>query len=69
MNAIRTTYEDLPELVKMPKDFVHRKAEIIIIIEDKLRKNKKSLREFFGIIPDFPERFSQGGYEERESLH
>jgi hypothetical protein len=68
MNAIRTIYEDLPELVKMPKDFVHRKAEIIIILEDKVRVKRKSLSEFFGIIPDFPERFSQGGYEERESL-
>jgi hypothetical protein len=68
MNAIRTIYEDLPELVKMPKDFVHRKAEIIIILEDKVRGKKKSLSEFFGIIPDFPERFNQGGYEERESL-
>ncbi len=68
MNAIKTTYEDLPELVKMPKDFVHRKAEIIIILENDLKRNNKSLKEFFGLIPDFPERFPQGGYEERESL-
>jgi hypothetical protein len=28
----------------------------------------KTLKDFYGIIPDFPERFPQGEYEKRDEL-
>lgn len=31
-------------------------------------KSEKNLKDFFGSIPDFPERLPQGEYEEREIL-
>jgi hypothetical protein len=69
MKAIKTIYNDLPETITIPKEFVHKKAEIIIIIEDNIKRNNKSkLVDFFGTIPDFPDRQVQGDYEERECL-
>ena len=69
MNAIKTMYEDIPEINKIPEEFVHKKGEIIIIIDEQFtHENRKKLTDFYGTIPDFPERFSQGNYEERESL-
>ena len=66
MNAIKTHYDDLPETIKIPDEFVHKKGEIIIIIDEDIQnKKKKKLSDFFGSIPDFPERFSQGEYEDR----
>jgi hypothetical protein len=47
----------------------HKKGEITIIVEDEQEiKPKKSLKDFYGAIPDFPERKFQGEYEERETL-
>ena len=69
MKAIKTIYDDLPETITIPKEFVHKKAEIIIIIEDSVKKyTKNKLVDFFGTIPDFPDRQLQGDYEERDSL-
>lgn len=69
MKAIKTSYDDLPETITIPREFVHKKAEIIIIIEDSVsKKSKNKLLDFFGSIPDFPDRKSQGDYEERNSL-
>ena len=46
-----------------------QKGEIIIIIDEQFtHENRKKLTDFYGTIPDFPERVSQGNYEERESL-
>jgi hypothetical protein len=69
MKAIKTTYDDLPETIIIPKEFVHKKAEIIIIVEDSAKKyTKNKLVDFFGTIPDFPDRQLQGDFEERDSL-
>ena len=69
MNAIKTIYNDLPKTIKIPKDFIHKKGEIIIILDDNIKKDKKNkISSFFGAIPDFSKRFSQGSYEEREAL-
>ncbi|OGU42582.1 MAG: hypothetical protein A2X61_17135 [Ignavibacteria bacterium GWB2_35_12] len=67
MNVVKTIYEDLPETVKIPKEFIHKKAEMILLIDDKSsQKNEKKLSDFFGSIPDFPERDEQGNFEIRE---
>ncbi|MCI0512721.1 hypothetical protein L0128_05875 [candidate division KSB1 bacterium] len=69
MNATKTVYQALPETILIPKEFVHRKGEIIILIEDDIQLPKpKFLKDFFGILPDFPERADQGEYESREIL-
>ena len=67
---MRTTYEDLPETVTLniPKSLVHKRAEIIILTEEIGTATSKPLREFFGTIPDFPERGSQGEFEKRPEL-
>ncbi len=61
MNAIKTYYDDLPEIITIPKELAHRKAELIIIFEDDIPQNNVlRLKDFFGAIPDFPERSPQG---------
>ena len=69
MNAVKQLYNDIPETIRIPKEFIHQKGEIIIMMDDSLQlKSEKKLKDFFGSIPDFPERSSQGEYEERENL-
>lgn len=70
MEAIKQTFDDLPEqvIINIPQNLVHRKAEVIIITEDSKSETKKSIVSFFGSIPDFPDRGSQGDFENRESL-
>ncbi len=69
MEAIKTTYNDLPEMIMIPQKFVHKKGEIIFIIDDSVSRDKNTdLIQCYGTIPDFPERRTQGKYEERDSL-
>ncbi|MDP2983796.1 MAG: hypothetical protein Q8O92_10765 [Candidatus Latescibacter sp.] len=62
MQTIKTYYEDLPETISIPREFIHKKAKIIIIMEEDSLKNTKRLVDIFGILPDFPDRFPQGDY-------
>ena len=66
MQAIKTVYEDLPETILIPKEFVHKKGEITIIMEEIAPNDTKRLVDFSGILPDFPDRFPQGTFEPRE---
>jgi len=69
MNAVKQSYTDIPETISIPKEFIHQKGEIIIMMDEPSQlKSEKNLKDFFGSIPDFPERFPQGEYEERENL-
>lgn len=69
MNAIKKTFDEIPETVNVPEEFVSKKGEIIFIIEDELQAvNKKTLKDFYGAIHDFPERAFQGDFEHREEL-
>ena len=69
MNAVKQLYNDMPETISIPKEFIHQKGEIIIMMDEPSQlKSEKNLRDFFGFIPDFPERLPQGEYEEREIL-
>jgi hypothetical protein len=69
MNAVKKIYQNTPETIKVPKEFINKKTEIIFIIEDEENKiDEKTLSDFYGSIPDFPERDSQGEFEKREEL-
>ena len=69
MQAIKTVYNDIPEQITIPKEFTHKKGEIIIIIDDTaMITGKSNLQEFYGSIPDFPERGIQGDFSERDLL-
>ncbi len=70
MNALRTTYDDLPETVTLniPKEMAHRRGEIIVIVDEIPVDQRKELLDFFGSIPDFPDRGDQGEPDNRESL-
>ncbi len=69
MNATTTIFDNIPETITIPKEFVHKKGEIIIIVNENISDvPKKSIKNFFGILPDFPERFSQGNFENRDFL-
>lgn len=69
MNAIKKIYNKLPETINVPEEFIHKKGEIIFIMDDELQLIKnKTVKDFHGAIPDFPERSSQGNYEKRAEL-
>ena len=68
MNSIKTTYNKLPETISIPKEFIHKQGEIIIILADEHISQKKLLKDFYGSLPDFPIRSNQGNYEERDPL-
>ena len=69
MNAVKTLYKELPENITVPKEFVNKRAELIILIEDvKQTKKRRRLTDFSGAIPDFPDRYPQGKHGNRERL-
>ncbi len=68
MEAIKKYYDDLPEKILIPKNFVHKKGKIIIILDDDKTLKNNGLKDFFGSIADFPDRDEQGNYEERVKI-
>jgi len=68
MNTVKKIYENMPEIINVPKEFIHKKGEVIIIVEDDVPKKTLFIKDFYGFIPDFPERASQGTYDERMAL-
>jgi hypothetical protein len=68
METIRQSYEHLPETltIQIPKEMVNKKGEVHIF--STLAESNKigNLADFFGILPDFPDRYPQGDYEKRE---
>jgi len=72
MNTLRQRYEDMPETIKVPRQFIHKKGEIIILTDSESKEavagTARRLIDFYGTIPDFPERFPQGQYEKRDEL-
>jgi hypothetical protein len=54
---IKKTYNKIPETINVPNEFINKKGEIIFIVEDEDQHFKdKTLRDFYGSIPDFPEK-------------
>lgn len=69
MNAIKQEFNEIPETISVPKEFIHKKGEIIFIVEDDVeQKRTKTLKDFYGAIPDFPERSPQGDFDKRDAL-
>jgi hypothetical protein len=69
MQAIKTFYEDIPEHITIPKEFTHKKGEVIIIIEENVvTVENNKIKEFYGSIPAFPEREKLGDFTERDTL-
>ena len=68
MNATTTFFNNIPETLTIPKEFVHKKGKIIIVKENKPNIPKKSIKNFYGVLSDFPERFSQSEFEKRDLL-
>lgn len=74
MDAIRRIYETVPDTISVPPELRHRRVEVIILPLDEEHTESKSVKdsrdsaEFFGALPDFPERGSQGEYETRDYL-
>jgi hypothetical protein len=58
MQAIKTVFEAIPETIEIPPEMVHRRGEIIIIVDDDV--STAAIRTFYGSLPDFPERAPQG---------
>jgi len=49
--------------------YIGKDAEIIVLIEENsISRDNKTLKDFYGSIPDFPEREPQGDFEKRESI-
>ncbi len=68
VNAIKTTYDSLPERITVPRQYVHKRAEVIILLDDDVVENSPSLSDFFGSLPGFPDREPQGAFEVRDEL-
>ena len=71
MQFVRQIYDDLPENITIPNDLIHTKAEVIILpLETKTQDSQTDLdiADFFGAIPDFPERAEQEQISARDEL-
>jgi hypothetical protein len=75
MQPIRQIVEDAPDAIPVPPELRHQRVEIIFWPLEKPEPERDAkgwpvgfFEETFGSIPDFPERESQGEYEEREPL-
>lgn len=75
MYPVRQIIEDAPETVVVPQELRHQRVEIIFWPLEKPEPERDAngwpvgfFEQTFGSIPDFPERESQGEYEERDFL-
>ena len=69
MEALRTIYDEIPDVIEIPKNIRHKRAEVIIItLENDEKIEKTPIDKLYGIIPDFPERFEQGNFQNRDEL-
>lgn len=79
MIAIRQIHEHLADVIEVPPELRNRKTEVIFLAMDSVPRNSgteepespapdnnnQSAIEFFGSIPDFPERTAQGECDSR----
>lgn len=67
MNAVRSIIKNAPDSIPVPEEFKKKNIEVIFLpIEEE--KKTKDISSFFGALPDFPDRASQGIAEERDSF-
>jgi hypothetical protein len=79
MFALRQIIENPGDFIPVPEAVKHRHTEVIFLIHDPVPIQPSSeaqappqdlgIAEFFGCIPDFPEREPQGEYPVREPFH
>lgn len=76
MFAFRQIIDDPGEFIPVPPEVKHRRTEVIFLVQDTSTPVKASstepqdpgITQFFGSIPDLPEREPQGEFEPREPL-
>ncbi len=67
MNAIKSIYKNAPDSIPVPEEFKMKNIEVIFLpLEDDRKYGNISV--FFGSLPDFPDRSSQGNAQERDSF-
>lgn len=67
MNAVKSIYKDAPVTISVPKEFQHKSIEVIFLpVEEE--KQAVNISNFYGALPDFPEREPQGNFETRENF-
>ena len=79
MIAIRQIHEHLADVIEVPPELRNRKTEVIFLamdgapVESEMKDQEhstpveinQSAVEFFGSLPDFPERVTQGECDSR----
>jgi len=70
MNAVRNIYEKMPDTITVPHNLRQKRAEVIILpLEDETSINSAAgVKRYYGSLPNFPERESQGEFEIRDRL-
>ncbi len=77
MSVMKLVYEDLPEVVEMPKELQHHAVQIIISpLTDDVSSHKSGKSDNAGFISSFAGKWKgvplvreeQGEYEDRERL-
>lgn len=76
MIAIRQIHEQLASMIEVPVEIRNRRTEVIFLVVDgvtELRHDDPdrmdlTADEFFGALPDLPERAPQGKFETRLEL-
>jgi hypothetical protein len=64
MTQVKSVYQSAPKTIPVPEELQNQNIEVIFQPLNIVEKKRK-LEDFFGSIPDFPERASQGEYEKR----
>lgn len=72
MDAIRQIYESVPDMIQIPPELRRRRVEIIILPLDEEQPAQvgpdNGIVQFFGSIPDMPDREVLSDYEQRLEL-
>jgi hypothetical protein len=82
MIAIRQIHEHLANVIEVPTELRNKKAEVIFLAMDGIPQDSANAEmrssasdesnpsavEFFGSLPDFPERVAQGEFDSRQEL-
>ena len=72
MDAVRQIYESVPDMIQIPPELRRRRVEVIILPLDEEQPAQvgpdNDIVQFFGCIPDMPDRQVLSDYEQRSEL-
>ena len=76
MIAIRQIHEQLASVIEVPIEIRNRRTEVIFLVVDGVTESPiedpngcdVTANQYFGCLPDFPQRAAQGEYETRVEL-